>query len=280
MATIEVGRSDVAADVPVPDAPFLGSRVVRDIPLGEVYPYVNTTALFRGQWGFRRGQRSRGEFHRVLHDEAEPVFERLKRELSDAEVLQPAVVYGWFPCGADGDDLVVFDPESPQDEIERFTFPRQGKRRRLCISDFFHSVDGGVRDVLGLSCVTMGDEITQCAQSLFERDEYAEYLYVHGMGVECAEGLAELWHKRMRQEIGIGSDDSPHIQHLFQQKYRGSRYSFGYPACPDMSHQEKLFRLLDPTRIGCSLTENWQIDPEQSTSAIVVHHPEAKYFNV
>jgi 5-methyltetrahydrofolate--homocysteine methyltransferase len=175
---------------------------------------------------------------------------------------------------------VVFDPIDSDVEIERFAFPRQRKRRRLCISDFFCPVDKGQRDVLGLSCVTMGTRVSELAAELFERNEYTEYLYVHGMGVECAEALAELWHKRMRQELGIDGDDSPHIGKLFQQKYRGSRYSFGYPACPDMSHQERLFRLLKPERIGCELTENWQIDPEQSTSAIIVHHPEAKYFNV
>ncbi len=280
IATIEVGRSSVASIEEVPDPPFRGPRVVSDIPLSEVYPYVNTTALFRGQWGFRRGQRSRGEFLRVLHEEAEPVFERLKTECAQSGILQPAAVYGWFPCGSDGDDLVVFDPENAEAEVERFTFPRQGKRRRLCISDYFRPIDSGVRDILGLSCVTMGSRISEIARSLFERDEYTEYLYVHGMGVECAEALAELWHKRMRQELGIGGEDSPHISKLFQQHYRGSRYSFGYPACPDMADQEKLFRLLEPERIGCALTENWQIDPEQSTSAIVVHHPDAKYFNV
>jgi 5-methyltetrahydrofolate--homocysteine methyltransferase len=280
VATLDGGRSDVAPVEAIPAAPFFGTRVVSDISLADIYPFINTTALFRGQWGFRRGQRSRGEFLRVLHDEAEPVFERLKRELGESSILQPAVVYGWFPCGSDGDDLVVFNPADSDSELERFTFPRQGKRRRRCISDFFRPVDDGERDVLGLSCVTMGPRITEVARSLFERDEYTEYLYVHGMGVECAEALAELWHKRMRQELGIGGSDSPHIAKLFQQQYCGSRYSFGYPACPDMADQEKLFRLLAPDRIGCVLTENWQIDPEQSTSAIVVHHPEAKYFNV
>jgi len=280
VATLEPGRSDVARGLPVPEPPFLGSRVVTGIPLGEVYPYVNTTALFRGQWGFRRGQRSRGEFHRVLHDEAEPVFERLKASMREEGVLQPAVVYGWFHCAAEGDDLIIFDTNDSGREVERLSFPRQGKRRRLCISDFFRSVDEGERDVIGFSCVTMGSRVSDVAKDLFERDSYAEYLYVHGMGVECAEALAEMWHKRMRQELGIGVDDSPHMKELFQQRYRGSRYSFGYPACPDMSHQEILFRLLDPGRIGCQLTENWQIDPEQSTSAIIVHHPEAKYFNV
>jgi 5-methyltetrahydrofolate--homocysteine methyltransferase len=280
VATIEQGRSDVSTDIPVPTAPFFGSRLVEDIPLDRIYPYINTTALFRGQWGFRRGQRSRGEFHRVLHEEAEPVFERLKVILRDERILRPALVYGWYPCASDGQDLIVFDPEDHDTEIERFAFPRQAKRRRLCISDFFKSVDSGERDVLGLSCVTMGSAVSDRTRELFEGDEYTEYLYVHGMGVECAEALAELWHQRMRQELGIGGEDSPHIKELFQQKYRGSRYSFGYPACPDMADQEKLFRLLQPDRIGCVLTENQQIDPEQSTSAIVIHHPEAKYFNV
>ncbi len=278
IATIEGGRSDVATDLEIPSVPFTGSRVVDDIPLDRIYPFVNTTALFRGQWGFRRGQRSAGEFHRVLEEEAAPVFERLKTTLRDQGILQPKLVYGWFPCAADGDDLVIFDADDH--EVERFSFPRQRKRRRICIADFFRNIADSQRDVIGMSCVTMGPVVSELAKKLFEQDEYTEYLYVHGMGVECAEALAELWHQRMRQEAGIDSGDSPHISHLFQQKYRGSRYSFGYPACPEMSDQEKLFRLLAPERIGCELTENWQIDPEQSTSAIVVHHPEAKYFNV
>jgi len=176
--------------------------------------------------------------------------------------------------------LVVYDADDHDKEVERFEFPRQAGRKRLCIADFFKPIDSGVKDVLGVSCVTMGTEVSELAKKLFENDDYAEYLYVHGMGVETAEGLAELWHKRMRAELGIGNDDSPRIRDLFTQKYRGSRFSPGYPACPEMSDQDKIWRLLDPTRIGCQLTENWQIDPEQSTSAIIVHHPEAKYFNV
>ena len=157
---------------------------------------------------------------------------------------------------------------------------RQDGKKHLCISDFFRSADTGEKDVLGMSCVTVGDEVSKLAKELFEADRYSDYLYVHGLGVETAEALAELWHKRMRQELGIVSEDASKIRDLFTQKYRGSRYSFGYPACPDMSDQEKLFRLLKPERIGCELTENWQIDPEQSTSAIIVHHPAAKYFNI
>jgi len=173
-----------------------------------------------------------------------------------------------------------YDAKDHGKEIERFTFPRQQGRKHLCISDFFRPIDSGVKDVLGLSCVTVGPEASKLTAKLFADNNYTDYLYTHGLSVETAEALAELWHKRMRQELGIDADDAPNIRNLFTQKYRGSRYSFGYPACPEMSDQDKLFRLLDPSRIGCKLTENWQIDPEQSTSAIIVHHPEAKYFNV
>jgi 5-methyltetrahydrofolate--homocysteine methyltransferase len=164
--------------------------------------------------------------------------------------------------------------------LERFTFPRQSGRKRLCISDYFRAVETGHVDVIAMHCVTVGRRAGEAARELYQANQYTEYLYLHGLGVETAEALAEFWHKRIRQELGIANDDSPRVRELFTQKYRGSRYSFGYPACPDMSDQERLFRLLDPSRIGCELTDNWQIDPEQSTSAIIVHHPEAKYFNV
>ena len=273
-------QSNVARDIEIPSPPFWGNRVITDIPLKEIFPYINTVALFRGQWGFKRGRRSKAEFEQSIEEEARPVFKSLQESLIQDKVLEPSLVYGWYPCGSDGNDLVVFDPEDHDREIERFSFPRQRNRRHLCISDYFRDVSAGERDVLGLSCVTVGQGISELAQRLFANDEYTQYLYVHGMGVECAEALAELWHKRMRQEMGIDGDDHPNIRYLFQQKYRGSRFSFGYPACPDMSDQQKLFRLLEPERIGCVLTENDQIEPEQSTSAIVVHHPEAKYFNV
>ena len=273
-------RSSDAADVRIPQPPFWGDRLIEHIDLDEIYPFINTVALFRGQWGFKKGSMSPAEYQRNLREVVEPVFERMKELCRDEQILRPQVVYGYFPCNSAGDDLIIFDPEDHAKEIERFTFPRQGKRDRLCISDFFRPIESGEKDVVGFHCVTMGIEVSHRAKQLFERNEYTEYLYMHGMGVESAEALAELWHKRMRAELGIGHEDSPKIRDLFTQHYRGSRYSFGYPACPDMSDQEKLFKLLRPERIGCVLTENWQIDPEQSTSAIIVHHPEAKYFNV
>ncbi|MCA9299266.1 MAG: hypothetical protein KDA28_09380, partial [Phycisphaerales bacterium] len=270
-------RSDVATDVEVPSAPFLGSRVVTDIDLDRIYPYINTVALFRGQWQFKKGARSDTEYQHLLEDTVHPIFERMK--IACRDWLRPAVVYGFYPCASDGNDLVIFDPDGAT-EIERFSFPRQQGRRNLCISDFFRPIDENERDVVGFHCVTMGSRVSEIAHERFEANDYAEYLYIHGMGVECAEALAELWHRRIRQELGIDGDDAPTVRQLFSQKYRGSRYSFGYPACPEMQDQDTLFRLLEPERIGCTLTENWQIDPEQSTSAIIVHHPEAKYFNV
>lgn len=285
-------RSDVKTDVPVPAAPFWGSRVVTGIDLDHVYPFINPVALFRGQWQVKKGALSDEAYDTLIEDEITPVFERLKKECKEKQILQPSVVYGYFPCNSDGDDLVVYDPSEMElgtrhsalgtrrKELERFTFPRQADKRRLCISDFFRSVDSGEVDVLAMHCVTMGPRASEVARELFAKNDYTQYLYLHGLGVETAEALAEYWHKRIRQELGIAGEDSPRMRELFTQHYRGSRYSFGYPACPEMSDQDKLWRLLKPERIGCVLTENWQIDPEQSTSAIVVHHPEAKYFNV
>lgn len=296
-------RSDVGIDNALPKAPFFGTRVVKGIELDEVYSYINPIALFRGQWQIKKGALSDAAYEALLEDQIQPIFEKLKEQCRRDGILKPEVVYGYFPCNSDGDDLVIWAPEGDsagtalppntappaaklpagvpsRRELERFTFPRQADKRRLCISDYFRPISSGQTDVIGLHCVTVGTAASEAAQALFKTNRYTDYLYLHGLGVETAEALAEFWHKRMRQELGIAGEDSPAIKGLFTQHYQGSRYSFGYPACPNMSDQEKLFRLLDPSRIGCHLTENWQIDPEQSTSAIVVHHPEAKYFNV
>ena len=275
-----IQRSGVRTDVAIPAAPFFGSRVVTDIDLDQVYQFINKVALYRGQWQFKQGAMSDDDFEHQIEDTVGPIFTRLKERCKREAILRPSVVYGYFPCSSDANDLVIYDPIDHAREIERFTFPRQDARKRLCISDYFRDVSSGTRDVIALHCVTVGKHATEAAQELYKSNQYSEYLYLHGLGVETAEALAEFWHKRIRQELGIGNEDSPRVKDLFTQKYRGSRYSFGYPACPDMSDQEKLFRLLDPSRIGCELTDNWQIDPEQSTSAIIVHHPEAKYFNV
>jgi 5-methyltetrahydrofolate--homocysteine methyltransferase len=275
-------RSDVPILRPdqIPQPPFWGSRIVEGLDLNQVYSFINPIALFRGQWQVKKGAMSDAEYDALIADKITPIFENLKAKCRDEGILRPAVVYGYFPCNSDGDDLIVYDAKDHNREIERFRFPRQADKRRLCISDFFLPVESGKRDVLALHCVTMGPKASEAARKLFEKNDYTNYLYLHGLGVETAEALAEFWHKRIRQELGIAGEDSPRIKELFTQHYRGSRYSFGYPACPDMSDQDKLWKLIDPTRIGCVLTENWQIDPEQSTSAIIVQHPEAKYFNV
>ncbi|MCC6908274.1 MAG: methionine synthase [Phycisphaerales bacterium] len=284
IATVAAVSAPPAAPAPlepadVPAAPFLGTRVIESIDLDQIYPYINTTALFRGQWGFKRGSLSDPEYQQTLTQTVEPLFARLKTEMREKGILTPRVVYGYYPVASEGNDVIVFDPNDPQREIERFSFPRQQAGKHRCIADFFRPVGSEAPDVLGLFVCTMGPQVSEVARRLFEGNEYTEYLYTHGMGVETAEALAELWHKRMRQELGIDGDDATEIRRLFSQKYRGSRYSFGYPACPNMEDQAILFRLLQPERIGCQLTENFQIDPEQSVSAMVVHHPGAKYFN-
>jgi 5-methyltetrahydrofolate--homocysteine methyltransferase len=203
-------------------------------------------------------------------------------------LFEPRVVYGYFPAQADGNDVVVYAPDGATragapalHELLRFTFPRQREGRRLCISDFFAPKASGKLDVLGLSLVTIGSKASVETQRLFEGGEYTKYLYLHGLSVETAEALAEFHHRLMRQELGIAGEDSPHVRDLFHQKYRGSRYSFGYPACPNLEDQTKLFALLDPEKnVGVRLTSGFLLEPEQSTSAIVVHHPAAKYFVV
>jgi 5-methyltetrahydrofolate--homocysteine methyltransferase len=274
-------RSATATDVDVPSPPFWGQRVVRGIPVDEVWPLVNEIALFRNQWGFTPGDRSPEEYEAFLDREARPVLREWVARAKAEKLLVPEVVYGWFPANGDGDDLVVWDPEAPGEvELERFGFPRQSRGRFLCLSDFLRDVETGDLDVLGVQVVTVGERIGEVAAQLFAEDRYQDYLFAHGFGVEMAEALAELWHRRMREELGIAGEDAGTKQGLFRQEYRGSRYSFGYAACPDLEDQTKLFRLVDPGEIGVALTDEYMLDPEQSTSAIVLHHPEAKYFSV
>jgi 5-methyltetrahydrofolate--homocysteine methyltransferase len=282
-------KSDVRQDNPVPVPPFWGRREVTGIPLDQVFAYINPNALFLGQWDFKKKGLNDDDYERLLDEKARPIFEQLQKRAIDEKLLTPKVVYGYFPVQSEGDSVIVYDAADfpagglqsackPR-EITRFTFPRQNTRRRLCIADFFRSVESGEYDVLGMQLVTVGDKASDLAQELFKANKYQEYLYLHGFGVESAEGLAELWHKRMRQELGFGSDDSPKMSQIFQQGYRGSRYSFGYGACPNLEDRAKIAQLLQPESIGVSLSENFMLVPEQSTDAIVVHHPQAKYFD-
>ena len=272
-------KSDVRTDVPIPVAPFLGARVVTQVPLAEVFAFVNEVALFRTQWQFHRGKGPREKFDELIRNHVRPIYERWKARCKDEEILQPRVVYGYFPCQSEGNDVIVYAEDSRTPRV-RFSFPRQPGGRHLCLADFFAPVDSGRMDVLGCMLVTVGGRASEVTRELFEQHNYTDYLYLHGLSVEAAEALAELWHKRMRAELSIAADDSPDLERIFRQGYRGSRYSFGYPACPNLEDQAKLFTLLNPERIGVELSEEFQLDPEQSTSAIVLHHQEAKYFNI
>ena len=277
--TTHTVRSDVNPDAPVPRAPFYGSRLVEDLPLAEVFAFVNENALFKGQWQFKQGRRTAEEYQQLVAEKVRPVYEELKERSEREQLLTPRVVYGYFPCQSEGNDLVVYQDDE-RTERTRFTFPRQPAGKRLCLADYFAAKDSGRVDVVAFQLVTVGRRASEYAQELFKSDSYAEYLYFHGLSVESAEALAELWHKRVREELGIAGRDAKELGKLFHQGYQGSRFSFGYPACPRLEDQTKLFELIDPESIGVSLTEEFQLEPEQSTSAVIVHHEEAKYFSI
>ncbi|MCX7702274.1 MAG: hypothetical protein N2039_15470 [Gemmataceae bacterium] len=275
----QVGRSKLAPAPNIPEPPFWGDRIVTDIPLSEVYPFINKRTLFSTQWQFRRGGVPPAEYERIMREVAEPALARLQEMCLAERILQPAVVYGFFPCVAEGDDLVILCDDLRTERL-RFQFPRQQGLESLCLSDYFAPSESGRIDVVAFMAVTMGQEISRRTHQLFAENKYQDYLFLHGLGVESAEALAEYFHRRIRREWGIADQDANDIQKLFRKHYRGCRYSFGYPACPDLEDQAKLFDLLRPERIGLTLSDTFQLDPEQSTTALVVHHPQAKYFNV
>ncbi len=317
----------------IPRPPFFGTKVVEDLSLDKIFAYINEVALFRGQWQVRRGKMTEEEYNAMMNEKIYPEYEQLRLRVAQERLLEPKVVYGYFPCQSEGNDLIVYAPRNSPDasgpwgfdeagppkslgptsseglrsaggrrrpggqiprskisqlnERIRFSFPRQSKGKRLCISDFFASKESGRLDVVAFHLVTMGKVASEYAQKLFASNRYKDYLYFHGLSVESAEALAELWHRKIREELNIHmkdavlpDSDAPDIKRLFAQGYQGSRYSFGYPACPSLEDHARLFELLRPERIGVELTEEFQLVPEQSTDAIIVHHPEARYFNI
>ena len=274
------GRSPVVERVSgIPKPPYWGPRVFKNYNLDEIFPYINETALFKNQWQLKTA--AQADYLRLVEEKFRPILFDLEAEVKAAGWFELKAIIGFYPCAGDRDDLVVFDPEDPERELERITFPRQAQGRRLSIADFFEPIGAAERDVVGFSIVTVGDEASRQTQKLFESGEFTKYLYLHGLSVETAEALAEFAHKQAREFLGIGGEDSPRVTDLFHQKYRGSRYSFGYPACPNLEDQTKIFRLLKPEEnIGVRLTEGFLLEPEQSTNAVVVHHPQAKYFVV
>ena len=268
---------EVATDNEVFTPPFLGSEVVKGLSIDDIAGFINETALFRNQWQFRP---EHGENDAAFKDRIRPT---LREELAKAKaggLLVPQVVYGYFPANGDGDDLVIWTDETRSEERARFHFPRQRKDKFLCIADFYRPADGPEVDYAAFHIVTMGPAVSEATAKLFADDKYQEYLLLHGLGVEMAEALAELWHKRIREEWGFVAEDGPSLGGLFRQQYRGGRYSSGYPACPDLEDNVTILDLLDGARIGleCSEETGYQYQPEQTTSALICHHPQAKYF--
>jgi len=276
-------RSDVATDIPVPTPPFWGSRVVRGVQLQDYVSYLDERATFLGQWGLKPGRGEAGaSYDELVETEGRPRLRMWLDRVHTEGLLEAAVVYGYFPCYSEGDDLVILhhDGEDAGQERVRLSFPRQRRDRFLCLSDFFRPKESGETDVIAFHVVTMGNAVAAAANKLFAENAYRDYLELHGLSVQLTEALAEMWHARVRSELAIDSDDAADMEVLIaKQGYRGSRYSFGYPACPDVEMQAVLVDLLEPSRVGVELSEEFQLHPEQSTSALIVHHPEAKYFN-
>jgi 5-methyltetrahydrofolate--homocysteine methyltransferase len=270
---------EAATDNPVFEPPFLGTRVVKGISLDDISVYINETALFRNQWQFRP---EAGESDDDFKARIRPILREQLGASKASGVLVPQVVYGYFAANGDGDDLIIWSDETRTQQLARFTYPRQRVEPFLCIADFFRPYDQGNGDLdyAAFHIVSMGSAVSEATAKLFADDEYQQYLLLHGIGVEMAEALAELWHRRIREEMGFADEDGPTIGGLFRQQYRGGRYSSGYPACPDLEDNATIAALLDAGRIGVEVSEEtgWQYQPEQTTSAIICHHPRAKYF--
>ncbi|MGP3771148.1 methionine synthase [Streptomyces sp. SDT5-1] len=271
-------RSDVAVDNPVPEPPFWGTRVIKGIQLKEYASWLDEGALFKGQWGLRQARTGDGPtYEELVETDGRPRLRGWLDKLHTENMLEAAVVHGYFPCVSKGDDLIILDDAG--NERTRFTFPRQRRGRRLCLADFFRPEESGETDVVGLQVVTVGSRIGEETAKLFASDSYRDYLELHGLSVQLAEALAEYWHARVRSELGFAGEDPAEMEDMFALKYRGARFSLGYGACPNLEDRAKIADLLEPERIGVQLSEEFQLHPEQSTDAIVIHHPEAKYFN-
>jgi 5-methyltetrahydrofolate--homocysteine methyltransferase len=276
-------RSDISTEVPVPDVPFLGTEVIKGVPLADYAAYLDERALFMGQWGLKPTRGGPGgpgtSYAELVETEGRPALRMWLERVQTEGLLEAAVVYGYFRCVSSGNDLIVLAPDG-QTELERFTFPRQRRDRRLCLADYFKPQGGDQTDIVAFQLATMGPRVSEATAELFGKNAYREYLELHGLSVQLTEALAEYWHTRIRRELGFGSSDPADLDGFFRVDYRGARYSIGYPACPDLADRAKIVRLLEPSRIGVELSEEMQLHPEQSTDAIVVHHPEAKYFSV
>jgi 5-methyltetrahydrofolate--homocysteine methyltransferase len=265
----------VAEDNPLFPPPFLGSRIAKGVPVEQIAEYLNLTALFRNQWGYRPED---SEDDPAFKERVSAVLREQLARAVEADLLTPQVVWGHFPAAADGRDLVIFSDDTRTAEATRFTFPRQLQDPFLCIADFFRPIESEQKDYASFMLVTMGPRVSERCAQLFAENRYTDYLMLHGLGVEMAEALAELWHRRIREELGFAQEDGPNLMGLFRQQYRGGRYSWGYPACPDLTDNAKVADLLQAGRIGVVVSEGFQLHPEQTTDAVICHHPQAKYF--
>ena len=271
-------RSDVAVDNPVPTPPFWGDRIIKGVPLAEYTAFLDERATFMGQWGLKGSRSANGpSYEELVEREGRPRLRSWLDRIQTENLLEAGVVYGYFPCVSEGDDLVILDDSG--NERTRFTFPRQRRDRHLCLADFFRPRESGDTDVIGFQVVTVGSRISQATAELFEKNAYRDYLELHGLSVQLTEAMAEYWHTRVRGELGFSGEDPTDIEQFFKLGYRGARFSLGYGACPNLEDRAKIVDLLRPERIGVELSDEFQLVPEQATDAIIVHHPEANYFN-
>jgi 5-methyltetrahydrofolate--homocysteine methyltransferase len=270
-------RSDVAVDNPVPVPPFWGDRIVKGIGFNEYASWLDEDALFKGQWGLKAARTGGPTYEELVETEGRPRLRMWMDRLQTEGLLEAAVVYGYYPAVSRDNTLLVLGEDGK--ERTSFTFPRQRRGRRLCLADFFRPESAGEKDLVAFQVVTMGNRIGEATKELFAADSYRDYLELHGLSVQLAEALAEYWHARVRAELGFSGDDPQDMKDMFALKYRGARFSLGYGACPELEDRAKIAELLKPERIGVVLSEEFQLHPEQSTDAIVIHHPEAKYFN-
>lgn len=284
---VDTRRSEaVAVDIQRPTPPFWGTKLLQasDIPWAEIFWHLDLQALIAGQWQFRKPkEQSKEEYQAFLNQKVYPLLEEWKQKIVEEKLLQPQVIYGYFPCQSEGNTLYIYDTnrQDAKDtkEIARFEFPRQRSLRRLCIADFFAPKDSGMIDVFPMQAVTVGEVATEYGQKLFAAHQYTDYLYFHGLAVQVAEALAEWTHARIRRELGFAAEEPDNIRDMLAQRYQGSRYSFGYPACPNIQDQYKQLELLGADRINLHMDESEQLYPEQSTTAIIAYHPVAKYFS-
>ncbi|MCB2055300.1 MAG: cobalamin-dependent protein, partial [Geminicoccaceae bacterium] len=276
---VRLNRAELQKGVSVPEPPFWGPRVIEHVPVKALLPYLNDNMLYQFHWGYKKNGKKLDEFLNWARKDLRPILVDLVRESEEEKIFAPQAVYGYFKAAGEGNDLVLFDEDGTR-EVCRFALPRQAKAGGVCIADFVRDIGDEERDVIGLQVVTVGQHASEVAREWFAEDRYQDYVRLHGLGVELAEAMAEYVHTTIRAELGFAHQDARQMHDLLKQGYRGSRYSFGYPACPNLADQVPMLDLLQASRIGIELSDEWQLHPEQSTSAIVLHHPQARYFNV